>query len=70
MTYIDGHLKLNQEKAALDVRSSESNLYDIENKAELQRLLKRQAELASMIDEAEMRWLAVHEQLEMLPEIN
>jgi ATP-binding cassette subfamily F protein 3 len=62
--------KLNQEKAALDVRAGETALYETENKAELQNLLKRQAELASLIDEAEMRWLQLHEQLETLPEVN
>ena len=62
--------KLNMEKTQLDVRASESNLYNIENKAELQHLLKRQAELSNLIDEAEMRWLELHETLETLAEIN
>jgi ATP-binding cassette, subfamily F, member 3 len=61
--------KLNQEKAALDARAGESSLYEAENKAELQNLLKRQAELSGAIDKAEMRWLELHEQLETLPEI-
>ena len=68
---IEKHLeKWQLEKAALDARASESNLYTIENKAELQHLLKSQAELSGAIDEAEMRWLELHEQLELLPEIN
>ncbi len=62
--------KLNIEKAKLDVRAQEATLYDVENKAELQLLLKRQAELNDAIDAAEMRWLELHEQLETLPEIN
>lgn len=62
--------KFNQEKASLDARASESNLYDAENKEELQSLLKRQAVLSGLIDDAELRWLALHEQLECLPEIN
>jgi ATP-binding cassette subfamily F protein 3 len=62
--------KLNQEKSGLDARAAESSLYEIEHKNELQTLLKRQAELASLIDTAEMRWLELHEQLECLPEIN
>ncbi|MEQ1598073.1 MAG: ATP-binding cassette domain-containing protein [Methylotenera sp.] len=61
--------KLNQEKADLDARAGESSLYEAENKTELQQLLKRQAELGGAIDEAEMRWLELHEQLETLPEI-
>jgi ATP-binding cassette, subfamily F, member 3 len=68
---IEKHLeKFNLEKAGLDVRAGESDLYDVENKQELQSLLKRQAELHGAIDEAEMRWLELHEQLELLPEIN
>jgi ATP-binding cassette subfamily F protein 3 len=61
--------KFNLERAGLDARASEADLYDIENKQELQRLIKRQAELGGAIDEAEMRWLELHEQLEILPEI-
>ncbi|MGB7816043.1 MAG: ATP-binding cassette domain-containing protein [Methylotenera sp.] len=62
--------KWQQEKAALDARAGESSLYDAENKGELQTLLKRRAELGSQMDEAEMRWLELHEQLEAYPEIN
>ncbi len=61
--------KLNAEKTILDARASEASLYDAGNKAELQQLLKRQAELSGAIDTAEMRWLELHEQLEALPEI-
>lgn len=62
--------KWQQEKTALDARASETSLYDADNKVELQHLLKHQAELSNLIDEAEMRWLELHEQLEALPEIN
>jgi ATP-binding cassette subfamily F protein 3 len=58
------------EKTKLDARASEADLYEQQNKVELQALLKRQAELTSAIDDTEMRWLALHEQLEALPEIN
>lgn len=61
--------KLNAEKTTLDARASEADLYEAENKAELQLLLKRQAELSNAIDTAEMRWLELHEQLEALPEV-
>ncbi len=60
--------KLNAEKTLLDARASEASLYDANNKAELQQLLKRQAALIDAIDTAEMRWLTLHEQLEALPE--
>ncbi len=56
------------EKAALDIRAADVALYDIANKAELQNLLKRQAELTDLVEDAEVRWLELHEQLEALPE--
>jgi ATP-binding cassette subfamily F protein 3 len=62
--------KYQAEKTRLDVRAGESDLYEQQNKVELQVLLKRQAELTSAIDDTEMRWLVLHEQLEALPEIN
>jgi ATP-binding cassette, subfamily F, member 3 len=62
--------KYQTEKASLDARAGEADLYEVQNKLELQALLKRQAELTNNIDEAEMRWLELHEQLEALPEIN
>ncbi len=57
------------EKASLDARAGEADLYEAHNKLELQALLKRQAEITNGIDKAEMRWLALHEQLETLPEL-
>ncbi|MBX9675097.1 MAG: ATP-binding cassette domain-containing protein [Methylotenera sp.] len=61
--------KLNAEKTTLDARASEGSLYDANNKSELQQLLKRQAELSSAIDTAEMRWLELHEQLEAMADV-
>ncbi len=62
--------KFQHEKIVLDARAGEPSLYDAENKEELQSLLKRQAVLSGLIDDAELRWLELHEQLECLPEIN
>ena len=61
--------KLNAEKTGLDVRAGDANLYEVQNKAELQALLKRQAALALQVDAAEMRWIELHEALELLPEV-
>ena len=58
------------EKTNLDARAGAADLYEVQNKAELQALLKRQAELTNCTNDAEMRWLELHEQLEALPEIN
>lgn len=59
--------KWQQEKNGIDQRLTDNTLYEPANKNELQALLKRQAELTQSIEQAEERWLAVHEQLEALP---
>ena len=68
---IEAHLeKWNTEKSHIDTRLNEPQLYESADKTELQQLLKKQAELTQLIEEAELRWLELHEQLEALPEIN
>ena len=68
---IEAHLeKWNTEKSHIDTRLNEPQLYENSDKAELQNLLKKQAELTQNIEEAELRWLMIHEELEVLPEIN
>jgi ATP-binding cassette subfamily F protein 3 len=57
------------EKTSCDTQLNAPELYENEDKAELQALLKQQSELTLAIEQAEERWLAVHEQLEALPEI-
>jgi ATP-binding cassette, subfamily F, member 3 len=56
--------KHQQEKQKLDERAAQADLYELQNKAELQTLLIKQAELASHIELAELRWLELHELLE------
>ena len=56
----------NTEKTKLDARAGEASLYDAANKDELQSLLIRQSELGKLIDEAELRWLQLHDELENL----
>ena len=58
-----------QQKTTCDERLNDPKLYETADKNELQNLLKQQAELAQNIEQAEERWLAVHEQLELLPEL-
>ncbi|HRH71764.1 MAG TPA: ATP-binding cassette domain-containing protein, partial [Zoogloea sp.] len=57
----------NAEKAKLDERLADPDLYTGPEAGEVPRLLKRQAELAERIDEAELRWLELHEALEAIP---
>jgi ATP-binding cassette, subfamily F, member 3 len=52
------------EKKKLDERAAEADLYELQNKAELQTLLIRQADLGSQIEVLELRWLELHELLE------
>ncbi|MBL8447054.1 MAG: ATP-binding cassette domain-containing protein [Zoogloeaceae bacterium] len=56
-----------QEKSDLDDRLGDPGLYASGHAEELQTLLRRQGELAGRIDEAELRWLEIHEALEALP---
>jgi len=56
-----------EEKAGLDERLNDPELYAQGDSAQLQTMLKRQAELSGWIDQAEERWLEVHEALEAIP---
>lgn len=58
------------EKQSLDAQALDATLYEPARKLELQQHIKRQTELTSLIDEAELEWLALHEALEALPEID
>jgi ATP-binding cassette subfamily F protein 3 len=58
------------EKATCDERLNDTTLYEGDDKTELQALLKLQSALTLSIEEAEERWLVVHEELEALPELN
>jgi ATP-binding cassette subfamily F protein 3 len=59
-----------REKGTLDERLADPALYESADKTGLQTLLKKQAELNQSIENAEMRWLEIHEQLELLPVID
>ena len=53
--------KWQAEKSALDQQLANASLYEAAQRDKLQTLLKRQGELGNMIDEAEERWLNLHE---------
>lgn len=61
--------KWQQEKNQLDERLTDNSLYTAADKTELQKLLKRQAELGQQIEQAEEQWLSLQEQLEALPQL-
>jgi ATP-binding cassette subfamily F protein 3 len=59
-----------EEKLASDARLNDSDLYSATDKSALQDLLKKQAELMKQIEQAEERWLDLHERLEGLPALD
>ena len=71
ISQIEAHLeKWHSEKSHTDTRLNEPQLYENADKTQLQQQLKKQAELVLQIEEAELRWLTIHEDLEALPDIN
>ena len=59
-----------EEKLACDARLNDNDLYSAADKTALQDLLKKQAELIKQIEQAEERWLDLHERLEELPALD
>ncbi|MXS84722.1 ATP-binding cassette domain-containing protein [Nitrosomonas sp. HPC101] len=57
----------NREKGELEVRLADPTLYTGQQADEVPMLNKRLAELAQHIEEAELRWLELHETLETIP---
>lgn len=55
---------LQQSSAEREILLSDTSLYDAENKSKLQPLLVAQAETKTALEEAELQWLQVSEQLE------
>jgi ATP-binding cassette subfamily F protein 3 len=53
---------------ALEQQLADPALYQGTSSAQLQTLLKRQGELAGLMESAEQRWLELHEQLEAIPD--
>ena len=51
----------------IDARLADPALYTGPQAGEVPALNKRQAELAERIEEAELRWLELHEALEAIP---
>jgi ATP-binding cassette subfamily F protein 3 len=62
--------QMQADKKACDERLNDTELYSASDKSELQQLLKTQADLVTKLETAEERWLELHEQLEVMPEIN
>ena len=64
---VEGELEKNQAKRAeIEDQMSDSELYNSENKAKLDELLKSSSETNEAIDNLEMEWLELNEKLEEL----
>jgi ATP-binding cassette subfamily F protein 3 len=59
--------KWNEEKAALDASFADPEFYTSVDRVKSEEMHKQAALLGEQIDDAEMRWLEVHEALEGLP---
>ena len=59
--------KWNEEKAALDAQFADPAFYATVDRVKSEEMHKQAGLLGDQIDEAEMRWLEVHEALEALP---
>src|SRR5574343_1345617 len=62
--------KWNEEKAALDAQFADPDFYTTVDRAKSEELHRQAGLLGEQIDEAEMRWLEVHEALEALPAVD
>lgn len=62
--------KWNEEKAALETRFADPDFYTTVDRAKSEEMHKQAATLGEQIDDAEMRWLEVHEALEALPAVD
>ncbi|WP_028451165.1 ATP-binding cassette domain-containing protein [Chitinilyticum aquatile] len=59
-------LPLQSEHASLSAKLGDEGLYAPERKDELQQTLRREAEVKMQLDECELRWLELHEQLDQI----
>jgi ATP-binding cassette subfamily F protein 3 len=62
--------KWNEEKAALDAQFADPDFYSTVDRARSEEMHKQAGLLGEQIDEAELRWLEVHEALEALPAVD
>ncbi len=62
--------KWHEEKAALEAKFADPDFYVAVDRQKSEEMHIQAATLGEQIDEAEMRWLEVHEALEALPEID
>ena len=62
--------KWNEEKTTLDAQFADPDFYTSVDRAKSEDMHRQAGQLGEQIDEAEMRWLEVHEMLESLPSVD
>jgi ATP-binding cassette, subfamily F, member 3 len=62
--------KWNEEKAALEAQFADPDFYTAVGRVKSEEMHRQAGVLGEQIDEAEMRWLEVHEALETLPAVD
>ena len=68
---LEGNLaQWQEEKREIDETLADPSIYESPDPDKLKGLALRQNELTRLIDEAEQRWLEVHEQLEEIGEVH
>lgn len=61
--------QLEQQKQQLEAQLADSDIYNVDRREQLQTLLIAQGDNQKQLEQVEMQWLDVNEQLEALPEI-
>ncbi len=61
-------LKLSEQRLAIEKKLEEPDIYDAKRRLELQDVLREQANIAKQLQSTEDEWLAIHVDLEAIPE--
>lgn len=67
LTILDAELEKNQQRLVeIHARLAQSELYEVEHAAELKQLLAEQTQIQQVLDDAEMEWLMLQEEVEAI----
>jgi ATP-binding cassette subfamily F protein 3 len=58
--------KINKRLAELEIELADGDLYEAENKAKMTKVLNERTTLTQTMDESEMDWLEIQEQIELI----
>jgi len=67
LTILDAELEKNQQRLVeIHARLAQTELYEVEQAAELKQLLAEQTQVQQVLDDAEMEWLMLQEEVEAI----